>query len=457
MADDLGYHDFGCYGQTKIPTTHIDQLANEGIRFTQFYAASPVCAPTRCSLLTGRHQGHAAIRGNKEYGGFGPNDAEGQTPLPLSEHTLPEFLKSKGYSTAIVGKWGVGSPRKDERPEDHGFDFSYTYLCQRRAHNYYPAYLWRGYQPDLLKNGVFSAHQKLDVPLSSEQEYWKQYRGVDYAPEKMLHEAVRWIKTQPRNKPLFLYYASTLPHVALQAPQEWIDKFPREWDSTPYLGTNGYLPNPRPRATYAAMVAYLDYTVGELRKATEASGRAKSTIIFVTSDNGAVDKVGGADRTFFKSNGDLRAGKMSLYEGGVRVPAIVWWPGQIAAGTKTDQVATCWDVIATVGEILSTRPPATDGQSFLPALRGRAAKSRTLYFEYPEASGMQSVRMGDWKLIRPDLKTNPDKIELFDLANDPGETKDLAIEHPDLVKRGLALLKQNHVPNAEFPLVGVDK
>jgi len=182
MADDLGYGDLGCYGQSKTPTPNIDQLAEEGMAFQQFYAASPVCAPTRYSLLTGRHQGHAAIRGNKELGGFKPNDTEGQTAMPLSETTLSELLKANGYSTAIVGKWGVGSPQKDAHPEDHGFDFSYTYLCQRRAHNLYPVYLWRGRQPDLLMNPVFAAHQKLDAPLESEEAYWARYGGANYAP-----------------------------------------------------------------------------------------------------------------------------------------------------------------------------------------------------------------------------------------------------------------------------------
>lgn len=272
----------------------------------------------------------------------------------------------------------------------------------------------------------------------------------------MLNEAVQWIKTQPRNTPLFLYFASPLPHLSLQAPVEWINKFPREWDSKPYLGANGYLPNPRPRATYAAMVAYLDYSVGEIRKALEATGRGNSTIMFVTSDNGAVDNVGGADREFFKSNGALRAGKMSLYEGGVRVPAIAWWPGKIAAGTKTDQVATCWDVISTFSEILQVAPPKTDGRSFLPALHGKPPVPRDLYFEYPEAAGMQSVRMGDWKQIRPNLKKDPARAELYHLPTDPSEKNDVAKDHPDIVAKGWQLFRKNHTRNAMFPLAGVD-
>ena len=455
MADDLGYGDIGCFGQTKIPTPNIDRLAQEGMRLKQYYSASPVCAPTRYSLMTGRHQGVAAIRGNRENGGFGPNDTEGQASFPLAETTLPEFLKKQGYATALVGKWGIGSPRKDEHPEDHGFDFFYGYLCQRRAHNLYPAYLWKGRQPDLLANKVFSAHQRIDAPLATEKDYWTAYQGADFAPEKMLKEAAQWIRSQPAGKPLFLYFASPLPHVALQAPVDWIEKFPRDWDTTHYLGRNGYLPNPRPRATYAAMVSYLDHSVGELRKALAESGRSTS-LMFVTSDNGAVDAAGGADRAFFKSNGELRAGKMSLYEGGVRVPAVAWWPGKIAPGTESSQTAICWDVFATVADLLDVKPPKTNGVSFKNALFGAAPKPRTLYFEYPEAGGMQAVRIGDWKVIRPVLSKDPSVVELYDLAKDPGETNNLADKHPNIVAEGMKLFTKMRVPNAKFPLPGVD-
>ncbi|MBL8066102.1 MAG: arylsulfatase [Chthonomonadaceae bacterium] len=455
MADDLGYGDVGCFGQTKIPTPHIDRLAQEGMRLTQYYSASPVCAPTRYSLMTGKHQGNAAIRGNKENGGFGPNDPEGQTPFPLSEKTLPEFLKKQGYATALVGKWGIGSPRKDEHPEDHGFDFFYGYLCQRRAHNLYPAYLWKGRQPDLLSNQVFSAHQKIEAPLANEADYWRSYQGSDYAPAKMLDEATKWIRSQPADKPIFLYFASPLPHVALQAPLDWIEKFPRDWDADPYLGKNGYLPNPRPRATYAAMVAYFDHSVGELRRVLADSGRS-NCFIFVTSDNGAVDAVGGADRAFFKSNGELRAGKMSLYEGGVRVPAVAWWPGKIAPASVSNQTAICWDVFATIADILGIQPPRTDGMSFKKALLGEPTFPRTLYFEYPEAGGMQAVRIGDWKVIRPTLTKDSSVVELYDLAHDPRELKNLAGEHPEIIAEGLKLFNKMHVSNTKFPLPGVD-
>jgi arylsulfatase A len=259
MVDDLGYGEVGCYGQEKIPTPNIDRLAKEGVKFTRFYAASPVCAPTRASLMTGLHQGHAPVRGNKENGGFGFNDAEGQSPLPSQTLTVAEHLKANGYTTGIIGKWGLGGPKAGETPMDHGFDFFYGYLCQRRAHNHYPTYLWKNYQPDLLQNKTYNAHQKVTSVPTDLNEYASLYGGKDYAHAKCLTEGKHFIKSA-KGKPFFLYYASTIPHAALQAPPEWIAKFPTEWDTKPYLGEQGYLPTPRPRATYAAMIAYLDYS-----------------------------------------------------------------------------------------------------------------------------------------------------------------------------------------------------
>ncbi|HLP00046.1 MAG TPA: sulfatase-like hydrolase/transferase, partial [Fimbriimonas sp.] len=317
MADDLGYGDVGCFGQTKIPTPNIDRIAKLGVRMTRAYTASAVCAPTRYSLMTGKHQGHADIRGNKEAGGFGPNDKEGQMPIKLTETTMAEVLQKGGYRTGLIGKWGLGGPTYGQRPMEHGFETFYGYLCQRRAHNFYPTYLWKNSDVDLLDNPVYNAHQKLTTPLSTENEYYERYGGKTYAPRKISAACVDFINDKQQGQPFFLYYAPTLPHVALQAPQEWVDRFPKEWDEKPYLGQNGYLPCARPRATYAAMVAYLDWTVGEIMKALEATGEAENTLLIFTSDNGAVSNVGGTDLPFFNSNGGLRAGKMSLYEGGI--------------------------------------------------------------------------------------------------------------------------------------------
>lgn len=455
MADDLGYGELGCFGQEKIPTPHIDRLAKEGMKLTRSYSASPVCAPTRYSLLTGKHQGNAAIRGNKERGGFGPNDPEGQTPLAESEVTIAELLKKRGYRTGLVGKWGLGSPDPKEHPLNHGFDTFYGYLCQRRAHSFYPAALWRNHEVDLLDNPVYPAHQKIAEPLATEEEYEQRFGGKTYSAEKLAQECEKFIQTGKKGEPFFLYYAPTLPHVALQAPKEWVDRFPREWDTKHYLGQNGYLPNARPNATYAAMIAFLDDTVGRVRKALEKAGVAQNTLIIFTSDNGATH-VGGVDRAFFRSNGDLRAGKMSLYEGGVRVPMVAWWPGRVAPGSASAEPVICYDALATLCEAAGVKAPKTDGRSYLPLLLGQPVKPRPwIYSEYPEASIMQAVWMGDYKAVRPNLKQNQN-LELYDLSADPGETRDLAAQRPDFVKRAEAIMAQQHRPNALFPLGLVD-
>ncbi len=458
MADDLGYGEVGCFGQKKIPTPNIDRMAAEGIRMTRSYSASPVCAPTRYSLLTGRHQGHASIRGNRETGGFGPNDPEGQAPLPKEDTTIAEVLKRNGYTTGLVGKWGLGGPKPGHTPNDHGFDFFYGYLCQRRAHNFYPAYLWKNHQPDLLDNRVFNAHQKLDKPLSNEDEYYARYQSKTYSPTRLMEECTKFIK-QSSKQPFFLYYAPTLPHVALQAPTDWIQKFPREWDTVPYLGQGGYLPTPRPRAAYAAMIAYLDYTVGQILAALRDTGTAENTLVIFTSDNGPTLS-GGADTKFFSSTAGLRGGKMNLYEGGIRVPFVARWPGHISQGTESKHVNVCYDAFATICEAAGIKSPRTDGMSYLPSLTGKTQPTRPyVYFEYPESTSMDALILEDHlKFIRPNLKNKPDEMEVYDLANDPFETKNLASSTPESQKAKVrAILKKEHIPNKQFPLPGVDR
>lgn len=457
MADDLGYGELGCYGQQKIPTPNLDRLAESGMKFERAYAASPVCAPTRYSLLTGKHQGNAAIRGNKERGGFGPTDLEGQTPLQKEETTIAEVLKRAGYRTGLVGKWGLGSPLPGETPNDHGFDEFYGYLCQRRAHNHYPVYLWKNRDPEPLGNPLFSAHQKIETALTSEEEYYQRFGGATFAAERMMKESVKFIQTSAGKSPFFLYYAPTLPHVALQAPKEWVDRFPKSWDEVPYLGQRGYLPTARPRATYAAMIAYLDHTVGEILKAIENSGTANNTLVIFTSDNGATT-AGGASQEFFQSNGALRAGKMSLYEGGVRVPFLASWPGKIKSKSVSKEPIVCFDSFATLAEAGGIASPKSDGRSYLPILLGKTALTREeIYFEYPEASAMQSVLLGKFKVIRPDLKKNPERVEVYDLDADPGEGNNLASQRSDLVSVGLERMRKLHRPNKTFPLGMIDR
>ena len=251
LADDLGWGEIGCQGQDKIPTPNIDRLASEGMRLTSHWSGSPVCAPSRCVLLTGKHPGHAAVRDNWENGGWGEHEPEGQFPLPAEEVTLAEVLQGQGYNTCGVGKWGLGGPQSPGHPTKQGFDHWFGYLCQRKAHNYYPTHLWRnGDRVPLEGNAWFSAHQKIDGPLDDEAEYERRYQSATFAPDLMRDEATAWIASQSGETPFLLYYASPVPHVALQTPWDRLDAFPREWDETPYLGQKGYVPHPRPRAAY---------------------------------------------------------------------------------------------------------------------------------------------------------------------------------------------------------------
>lgn len=455
MADDLGYGELGCYGQTKIKTPNIDRLAAEGMRFTRFYAPSPVCAPTRYSLMTGKHQGHATIRGNKEQGGFGPNDPEGQFPLPKSETTIAEVMKSAGYRTGIVGKWGLGGPNPGETPNDHGFDFFYGFLCQRRSHTHYPPYLWKNHQPDLLDNPIYDAHQKVSSVPDDLNEWHKKYCGKTFAATKFMENCIDFIKGS-KKQPFFLYYAPTIPHAALQAPVEWIKKYPKEWDTKPYLGEAGYLPTPRPRATYAAMISYLDFTVGEIRKSLEQLGLDKNTMIVFTSDNGATFN-GGVDKEFFKSNSDLRGAKMSLYEGGFREPFVAWYPSMIKPGTTCDAPYTGFDTMASLTEMAGARSTKSDGISYVSALRGMPDTRRQyLYFEYPEATSMRAVLFRNWKVVQTNLKAKADFYEVFDLKSDPSETHDLSASRQDLVLRAKEVFRKEHIPNKDFPLPGID-
>lgn len=461
MADDLGLYELGAYGQQKIRTPHLDRLAREGVRFDRFYSASTVCAPSRASLMTGLHTGHAPIRGNKENGGWGPDEPEGQQALPADSVTLAERLKELGYDTAAFGKWGLGGPGSEGAPNAQGFDHFYGYLCQRVAHNYYPTHLWRNNETDTLTgNDHFHAHQRIDEPLASDGEYDERYRGERYAPEEILKEAELWItrKGNENAGPFFVYYASVIPHVALQAPEEFVEMYPREWDSEPYLGDRGYLPNARPRATYAAMITYLDHAVGRLRAALEKSGELDNTLILFTSDNGTTFN-GGVDRAFFGSLGALRGHKTNLYEGGIRVPMLAWWPERIAPLRRTAVVAQLPDLFPTVIEAAGGEPgPGLDGVSLMPTLmrRGEQTTHGVLYWEFPEGRQQQAVLLdGRWKAIRPDLKSGLG-IELYDIVADPGEKRDLAADRPEIVERAAEAMRTERTVSELFPIPALD-
>jgi len=421
MADDLGWAELGCYGQKKIETPNLDRMARQGIRFTDFHAGSAVCAPSRCTLMTGMHSGHAIIRDNYEVRPsiFG-DEFGGQYPLPDEVVTIPELLKQRGYATAAFGKWGLGGVGTSGDPLKQGFDRFFGYNCQRHAHNLYPRYLVDNDRQRFLEGNT------------------RGLTGKYYAPQVIADEMLRWIR-EHKDRPFFVYYATVLPHLALQAPEEEVARYRGRWPETPYTG-DSYLPNPTPRATYAAMISFLDKQVGRLLNLLDDLGLAESTIVFFTSDNGTTHLKDQVDYEFFQSVGPLRGLKGSLYEGGHRVPLIVRWPGHIRPGTVTDHLAANYDILATLCELVGIPVPAgTDGISFLPVLLGRLRDQRQheyLYWDFPGYGGQIAVRMGRWKAIRTNLKKNPEApLELYDLATDVGETTNVADRYPDIAQK----------------------
>lgn len=437
LADDLGYGELGSYGQTKIKTPHLDRMAAEGIRFTQHYSSSPVCAPARASFLTGLHTGHSPIRDNLEFGGYLDSEERGQMPLPKGTRTLPGVLKTAGYRTGIIGKWGLGGPGTEGQPTRHGFDYFLGYLDQKQAHNYYPTHLWRNEEWFPLRNPYFSPHQKHAGDPNDPASYEK-YKGVDYSVDVMADDALRFIR-EGKDAPFFLYLPFTVPHLALQVPDDSLTQYDGMFDEKPYLGQNGYLPHPRPYSAYAGMISRMDGHIGRIFQLLKDLGLDEHTLVIFTSDNGTT-YTGGADAAFFRSAGDLRGLKGSVYEGGIRVPFIARWPGKIAAGRVTDHLSAMWDMFPTFMDVAGLATPAgLDGISILPTLLGRSEQPvhSTMYWEYHGLwQGAQAVRLGNWKGVRLGGHTNADApIELYDLSRDISEKTNVAAERPDLVAR----------------------
>ena len=455
LADDLGWGELGCYGQEKIRTPNVDRIAREGMRFTRHYSGSPVCAPSRCVLLTGKHTGHAVVRNNWESGGWGEDAPEGQYPFPEETLTVAEVLKARGYATGCFGKWGNGGPETSGHPNAQGFDTFVGYLCQRKAHNYYPKHLWKNGEKLVLPgNGWYSAHQKIAEPLESEEAYYERYNRETYAPAVMLDAALEFM-AENRDKPFFLYYPSPIPHVALQAPRSAVEAYRGEFEETPYLGQKAYLPHPTPRAAYAAMVTHLDAEVGAILDRLDAYGLRENTIVMFSSDNGPTFN-GGSDSTFFNSAPGMRGLKVSVYEGGIRVPFVVRWPGRVAAGTSSDHLSAFQDVMPTLAELVGA--PAIeglDGLSLVPTLLGEGEQQQHELL-YWELGGQQAIRWGKWKGVRRGLKKGNTHLELYDLEAYPLESADVSAENPEVVQRLLELLAREHVPSEVFPLPTID-
>lgn len=453
LADDLGYRELGCFGQQKIRTPHLDALARDGMRLLRHYSGSPVCAPSRCVLMTGKHPGHAAARDNKEA------QPEGQWPLPAGESLLPAVLDGAGYATGAFGKWGLGMFGTSGDPLQRGFDRFYGYNCQRHAHSYWPGYLYDDAtrielrnQPPVPGGGKLRADED---PADSKS--YARFQGTDYAPDRIQAAALQFVRDHAK-EPFFLFYPSTLPHLALHVPEAATKAYAGAFPETPYTGANGYTPHPTPRAAYAAMITRLDADVGALVTLVDELGLGADTIVVFTSDNGATHSpVGGTDVDFFASCGELRGRKGSMYEGGIRVPAIVRWPGQIAKGTTSERITGFEDWLPTLAAACGATAPAGDGLSFLPTLRGEAQPARPfLYREFAGYGGWQAVWCGEHKLVRRNLQKGPAATELYDLAADPAEAHDLAAGQDERVRELAAILAREHVPSATFPLAVID-
>ncbi len=459
LADDLGFAELGCYGQGRIETPNIDRLAANGIRFTQHYSGSAVSAPSRCVLLTGKHTGHAYIRGNDEMDERGDvwnhaamladSSLEGQRPLPAGTQTLPMILKQAGYTTACIGKWGLGYPGSESTPNKMGFDFFYGYNCQRQAHTYYPPFLYRNERREYLSNKLLAPGTKLnpgsDPTLDASYDMFTQ---KEYAPDLMFEEITQFVDKNKDNS-FFMMWTTPVPHVPLQAPERWIKHYVEKFgDELPYIGNQGGFPSRYPHATYAAMISHWDEQIGQLIIQLKELGLYENTLIIFTSDNGPTYS-GGTDSPWFDSAKPFKSeagwGKTSLREGGIRVPMIACWPSTIKSGTTSDHISAFWDVMPTLAEVAGVKATDNDGISFLPALIGKKQpKHEYLYWEYPEGSGSKAIRMGNWKGYITDIMKGNKTMKLYDLSTDPREQINVADKHPDIIKQLESKMKEAH-------------
>jgi arylsulfatase len=437
MADDLGYNELGCYGQKKIETPNIDRLATQGMRFTQHYTSAPVCAPARCSLMTGRHGGHALVRNNME---FRPDDYlfddtfGGQYPLPKGTVTLGSMLKEAGYACGAFGKWGLGGVGTSGDPLKQGFDRFFGFNCQRHAHNLFPRYLVDNNKQRFLKGNT------------------RGLTGKTYGPQEVADEMLAYIRRN-KDKPFFVYYPTVIPHLALQAPEKDIAHYRGRWPETPYKGRS-YLPHPTPKACYAAMITFMDTQVGRMMKLLDELGLAENTVIMFTSDNGATHLNPQVDVDFFDSVGPLRGLKGRVYEGGIREPLIVRWPGRVKPGSVSHHISAHYDAMATLADIADIRQPVSDGISYVPTLLGKPDKQKQhayLFWDFAGYGGQLAVRMGKWKGLKQGLVRKPNApLELYDLDADIGEKTNVAAKYPDVA----AKIEQIMLDAREKPTIG---
>ena len=426
LADDLGYGDLSCFGQPTLKTPNLDRMATEGMRFTQHYAGSTVCAPSRCALLTGLHTGHCRIRGN----------AMGSI-LTDADVTIAQLLKKAGYATGCVGKWGVGAPPPLNDPKLRGFDYFYGYISMWHAHNFYPEFVICNGKKVALRN---------EVP---ENEKWTDGRGVatrriDYVPELVTKEALRFVEKN-KDRPFFLYFAMNVPHANNEAGKKGME--------VPDWGEFALKDWPDPEKGFASMIRNIDADVGKVLKKLEDLGLEDNTLVIFTSDNGPHQE-GGHMADHFDSNGPLRGIKRDVYDGGVRVPMIARWPGKVPAGKTSDHISAFWDMLPTFCELAGTEVPGkTDGISIVPTLLGQPEKQKQhdyLYWEFYEKGGRIAVRLGEYKGVRMNVTKNPNApIELYKVPDDLGEQQNIAADHPELVARIEKIMKEAHISGVQ--------
>ncbi|TKG93711.1 hypothetical protein EYV94_15815 [Puteibacter caeruleilacunae] len=433
LVDDLGYGELGCYGQDKINTPVVDQMAKEGMKFTNYYAGAPVCAPSRCVLLTGKHLGHSFIRNNKGIGGRKKDPAKGIWPgdaaIPTQEKTIAEYMKEAGYATGAIGKWGLGIEGSTGHPNKQGFDYFYGYLNQVHAHSHYPYFLWENDKKDWLKGNT------------------RGNSGI-HSQDKFDEKAENFIRTH-KDEPFFLYYPIILPHTFVQANEEYVEPYKGKF---PALG-NGKKENSLGLAGYAGMVSQMDAAVGKVLNLLKELNIDDNTLVIFTSDNGASPI---SKNDFFKSTAGLRGKKRYLYEGGIKTPMIARWPGKIKAGSVCDFQGAFWDVLPTCCELAGVKvDQPTDGISFVDAmLTGKNKVNHDhLYWEFPNRveQGQAAIIKGTWKLRLSKLTTGNPDIELFELKNDPYEKTNLKDKHPNKVKELIAIMKEEHSHSELFP------
>ncbi len=464
VADDLGYREAGCFGQEKIRTPRLDALARQGVRLTQHYSGNAVCAPSRCVLMTGKHPGHAVVRNNRS------TPPEGQWPIPDEEVTIAELMRDQGYVTGAFGKWGLGGPESPGRPLAQGVDRFFGYNCQAHAHSYYTDYLWDDQRRVRLDNDPpVPGHASLPEGVDpADPRSYDVFKGNEYAPDRINEEAVAFVRenasaAKSGDRPFFLYYPTIIPHVALHVPDEELKPYlDLGWHDPPFTRASGrgYTPHFTPRAAYAAMITRMDRYIGNVLDELERHGLSDNTLVIFSSDNGTTHLKEEVDYDFFESVGELRGLKGSLYEGGIRVPTIVRWPGKVEPGTTSDYVSGFEDWMPTILDAVGGGddvPDETDGISLVPVLQGESQEPRPyLYREFPAYGGQQSIRVGDWKAIRQNMTRGNLEIELYNLAEDVAEENDVADEHPEVVKRLAKMMEESREPSELFPLIPID-